>query len=180
MWLECRPKEINDLDRITVEQRSANMAAIKGRDTRPELLVRRILRRLGIGYRLHANGLPGRPDIVMRGRRRVIFVHGCFWHRHEDCRYSYLPKSRREFWAEKFAGTVARDLRNLTLLRKNGWKVLVIWECEIADAKLAEQRIMAFLDWGTDAKTGRTGTPSVTPRPKKVAKASLRRSRARS
>src|SRR5688572_9535734 len=116
------------MDRISRERRSANMAAIRGRDTGPELLVRQILRQLGVGYRLHARGLPGRPDIVMRGRRRVIFVHGCFWHRHEGCPYSYSPKSRRAFWAEKFAGTVERDRRSMSALQKSGSKVLIIWE----------------------------------------------------
>lgn len=165
------------MDKISKARRSANMAAIKGRDTGPELVVRRILRGLGVGYRLHAKDLPGRPDIVMRGRRRVIFVHGCFWHRHLGCPYSYSPKSRQDFWAGKFAETVVRDQRSLSELQKSGWQVLIIWECETSDAKLAEERIRAFLDWARDAKTSRTGTPA-TSRPEKARTARARRSAA--
>ena len=112
-------------DRLTPARRSANMAAIRGRDTAPELAVRRALRLLGVGYRLHDGRLPGRPDIVMRGRRTVIFVHGCFWHRHEGCRFTYLPESRSEFWQTKFAGNVARDARNQKKLLDSGWVVLL-------------------------------------------------------
>ena len=108
-------------DRLTTARRSANMAAIRGRDTAPELAVRRALRLLGIGYRLHDGRLPGRPDIVMRGRRTVIFVHGCFWHRHEGCHFAYSPKSKREFWQTKFAGNVARARNQKKLLDVDGW-----------------------------------------------------------
>jgi DNA mismatch endonuclease, patch repair protein len=118
------------LDKIDRLRRSANMAAIRGRDTGPELAVRRSLRSLGIGYRLHVRGMPGRPDIVMQGRRAVIFVHGCFWHRHEGCRFAASPKSRVDFWQKKFADNVARDHKNETRLRDGGWRVLVVWECD--------------------------------------------------
>lgn len=134
------------MDRITKQQRSANMAAIRCRDTAPEIAIRRILRSLGVGYRLHGKNLPGCPDIVMRGRRRVILVHGCFWHRHERCQFAYTPKSRQEFWDNKFAATVSRDLRNLRLLRESGWKVLVLWECDTADAQETKRQIMSFLE----------------------------------
>lgn len=134
------------MDRITKQQRSANMAAIRCRDTAPEIAVRRILRSLGVGYRLHGKNLPGRPDIVMRGRRRVILVHGCFWHRHDRCRFACTPKSRQDFWDDKFAATVARDLRNLRLLRESGWKVLVLWECNTTDAQMTTRQIMSFLE----------------------------------
>lgn len=137
-------------DRVSAERRSANMAAIRGRDTAPELFVRGILRELGVGYRLHDKTLPGRPDIVMKGRRKAIFVNGCFWHRHPRCRFSYEPKSRIAFWSEKFAGNVARDVRNQTALHDRGWGILVIWECETADAKLLKERIAHFLSWGTN------------------------------
>lgn len=166
------------MDRISRERRSANMAAIRGRDTGPELAVRRILRSLGIGYRLHGRGLPGRPDIVMHGRRSIIFVHGCFWHRHERCRYAYSPKSREDFWESKFAGTVARDLRNLRLLRESGWSVLVIWECETADVKVTKRRIISFLGWTPDANTCRAGPPAII-RSRKAGKARQRRAAAR-
>lgn len=134
------------MDRISKMKRSANMAAIPSRNTGPEINVRRILHDLGVGYRLHDRELPGRPDIVMKGRRRAIFVHGCFWHRHRGCKYAYEPKSRQEFWQTKFAGNVERDRLVLRRLRLKGWRVLVIWECEAANAKLARRRLVSFLD----------------------------------
>jgi DNA mismatch endonuclease, patch repair protein len=107
------------------------MARIRGRDTQPELVVRHILRSLGVGYRLHVATLPGRPDIVMIGRRQIIEVRGCFWHRHRGCRFAYRPKSNLTFWRTKFRSNVARDRRNAEQLKAGGWKVLIIWECEI-------------------------------------------------
>ena len=142
-------------DTLTPARRSANMAAIRGRHTGPELTVRRALRSLGIGYRLHAGGLPGRPDIVMQGRRSIIFVHGCFWHRHPGCRFAYSPKSRVEFWQKKFADNVARDHKNKTRLDDSGWAVLVVWECETADATVLTERITSFLSRRADAPSGR-------------------------
>lgn len=117
-------------DRITPERRSANMSRIRNKNTGPELAVRRALRSLGIGYRLHSKDLPGHPDIVLRSRRKVIFVHGCFWHRHPGCRFAYSPKSRESFWQQKFAGNVARDAKNFNALLELGWAPLIIWECE--------------------------------------------------
>jgi DNA mismatch endonuclease, patch repair protein len=131
-------------DRLTEAARSALMAAIRCRDTGPELAVRRALRCLGVGYRLHVRGLPGRPDIVMKGRRTVIFVHGCFWHRH-GCRAASTPKSRQDYWQPKFDGNVARDARNEQQLRAIGWTVLVIWECETKDAAGLAQRLGGML-----------------------------------
>jgi DNA mismatch endonuclease (patch repair protein) len=148
------------VDRISSDRRSANMAAIRGRDTGPEMAVRRILRSLGVGYRLHGRGLPGRPDIVMHGRRRVILVHGCFWHRHGGCVQAALPKTRPEFWLAKFAQTMKRDRTNTRKLREAGWKVLVIWECEIADVKIVQKRITSFLEWTRDEKACRARAPA--------------------
>jgi len=142
------------MDQISQERRSANMAAIRGRDTGPERAVRSVLRSLGIGYRLHGRGLPGRPDIVMKGRRKAIFVHGCFWHRHEGCRFAYHPKSREDFWGAKFAGTVARDRRSVAALAAGGWDVLIIWECESHEITLLRERIIAFMGRGSDGRTG--------------------------
>lgn len=142
-------------DRLTPARRSANMAAIRRSNTAPELAVRRALRALGIGYRLHVGGLPGRPDIVMMGRGAVIFVHGCFWHRHPGCRFAYIPKSRVDFWQKKFAGNVARDDKNKTRLIDGGWRVLVVWECETADATVLEKRIAGLLQWGSDEAGGK-------------------------
>jgi DNA mismatch endonuclease Vsr len=143
-------------DSISPERRSAIMAAIKGRDTKPEIAVRRVLRSLGIGYRLHGKELPGRPDIVMKGRRTVIFVHGCFWHRHGGCRQASTPKSRQDYWQPKFAANVARDARNQQMLLDSGWTVLVVWECETEDAKRLAERINGLLSRGNYAPNGRT------------------------
>jgi DNA mismatch endonuclease, patch repair protein len=118
------------VDVHTTEQRSRNMAAIKARNTRPEMRVRSLLHALGYRYRLHRKDLPGRPDIVLAKHRTVIFVHGCFWHCH-DCRWgSVVPKTRAEFWREKRAGNVARDEKHKAALMAEGWKVLTVWECE--------------------------------------------------
>jgi DNA mismatch endonuclease, patch repair protein len=136
------------VDIVPPETRSRMMSAIRGRDTRPEIRVRKTLRALGVGYRLHVKDLPGRPDIVMRGRRKIIEVAGCFWHRHPHCRFAYTPKSRIEFWERKFEANVARDARNHQALRDSGWDVLIIWECETADATLLRERIARFVGVG--------------------------------
>ena len=117
-------------DRLTRERRSWNMGRIGGKDTKPEIVVRQILHRLGFRFRLHRNDLPGRPDIVLPRFRTVIFVHGCFWHRHEGCKYAYVPKTRVPFWVAKFAGNVKRDEVHSRELRAKGWRVLTVWECE--------------------------------------------------
>ena len=111
-------------------KRSANMARIGPRDTRPELAVRRALHRMGYRFRLHRKDLPGRPDIVLPRLRTIILVHGCFWHRHPNCRFAYTPKSRTDFWFEKFLRNVARDREVRAELEGLGWTVQVIWECE--------------------------------------------------
>jgi DNA mismatch endonuclease, patch repair protein len=114
----------------TPEQRSRNMAAIRGKDTKPEIVVRTVLHALGYRFRLHRRDLPGTPDIVLPKYRTVIFVHGCFWHSH-DCRYGrVIPATRSEFWSNKRAGTVERDQRKIQVLKAEGWQVLTIWECE--------------------------------------------------
>jgi DNA mismatch endonuclease, patch repair protein len=123
------------VDVHTTEQRSRNMAAIKARNSRPEMRVRSLLHALGYRYRLHRKDLPGRPDIVLAKHRTVIFVHGCFWHCH-DCRWgSVVPKTRAEFWREKRAGNVARDEKHKAALMAEGWKVLTVWECETRSEK---------------------------------------------
>lgn len=129
------------VDTLTVEQRSALMAKIRGVDTKPELFVRKALYARGYRYRLHAKDLPGRPDLVFRKRRAVVFVHGCFWHRH-GCKKTTHPKSRHDYWQEKFASNVARDKRNQEQLAEEGWRVFVIWECELEEAL---DRLAAFL-----------------------------------
>jgi len=117
------------MDVFSTEKRSWVMSRIQGKDTKPEKTVRSILHHLGYRFRLHAK-LPGTPDIVLPKHRKVIFVHGCFWHRHKECKYAYNPKSRQEFWQEKFRGNVRRDKENKCQLEKLGWKVITIWECE--------------------------------------------------
>ncbi len=113
------------------------MSRIRGKDTKPELRVRSQLHRMGYRFRLHRKDLPGRPDIVLPKYDTVIFVHGCFWHRHKGCGACYTPKTRPEFWKKKFGGNIRRDRTNINLLRKQGWKVLIIWECETdSDGKL--------------------------------------------
>lgn len=112
------------------------MAAIKGRDTSPELTVRRFLHDRGLRYRLHARNLPGRPDIVIRRLRTVVFVHGCFWHQHTGCRFAVMPKSNRVFWEAKLLGNRKRDRRTAALLRRAGWRVCTIWECSLSEGSL--------------------------------------------
>lgn len=114
------------------------MSRIRGRDTVPELKVRRFLHRRGFRYRLHVRALPSTPDLVLPRHRAVILVHGCFWHRHPGCRYAYVPKSRREFWASKFERTIERDRRDRQSLESLGWRVATVWECELDDDHLAE------------------------------------------
>lgn len=118
-------------DRITKEHRSWNMSRIRSGDTKPERLVRSLLHRAGYRFRIRVNALPGRPDIVLPKYRTAIFVHGCFWHRHAECRYAYTPKSRTNFWEEKFKATVERDRKKTDELRSVGWRVIVVWECEL-------------------------------------------------
>jgi DNA mismatch endonuclease, patch repair protein len=123
------------MDRLDRERRSWNMSRIGGKDTKPELALRRALHAAGLRYRLHAKELPGRPDIVFRPKRLAIFVHGCFWHRHQGCRLAYSPKSNIQFWKTKFDSNTARDQRNISALRASGWKCLIVWECETSDAE---------------------------------------------
>jgi DNA mismatch endonuclease (patch repair protein) len=122
----------------TREQRSRNMAAIRSRNTKPEVRVRRVLHGMGFRFRLHRKDLPGRPDIVLPKFRTAIFVHGCFWHCHR-CKYgSVVPATRAEFWAAKRGGNVARDRRNRAELGRLGWRVVVVWECEVRTEAAAQ------------------------------------------
>jgi DNA mismatch endonuclease (patch repair protein) len=121
------------VDRAT---RSRMMAGIRGGDTRPERAVRSFLHRNGLRFRLAVRDLPGTPDIVLPRYRSVVFVHGCFWHRHRGCRFSYTPKTRRSFWLEKFDENVARDRKAARRLRALRWRVFVVWECQVTEARL--------------------------------------------
>lgn len=117
-------------DVVAPHVRSRMMSGIRGKDTRPEIAVRKFLHAAGLRFRLHVAGLPGRPDIVLPKHNSVVFVHGCFWHRHDGCKYCSTPKTRPEFWSAKFLANVQRDKRNHDMLRRAGWTVIVIWECE--------------------------------------------------
>jgi len=132
-------------DRITTEHRSWNMSRIGARNTQPELLVRSILHRMGFRFRLHRKDLPGKPDIVLPKHRAVVFVHGCFWHRHKGCKYTTTPSTRREWWLAKFEKTVQRDQRNKRALSRLGWRVIVVWQCEINDPSRVAKRLKRFL-----------------------------------
>lgn len=130
------------MDKLTREERSWNMSRIKGKNTKPELKVRSMLHRLGYRFRLHRKDLPGSPDIVLPKYKTVFFVHGCYWHRHEGCRFAYNPKSRVEFWTKKFKENVKRDQKNLAALGGLGWKVVVIWECELRNIHALKEKII--------------------------------------
>jgi DNA mismatch endonuclease (patch repair protein) len=117
------------------ETRSYNMSQISGKDTKPEMLVRKFLHSNGFRYRLHAKDLPGKPDLVLPKYNSVIFVHGCFWHAHEDCKYFTIPQTRTEWWKEKLYGNKERDERNVETLEDKGWNVIIVWECELKPAK---------------------------------------------
>jgi len=115
------------------EQRSRNMSAIKSKNTKPEIKVRKVLHSMGYRFRLHRKDLPGSPDIVLPKYKTVIFVHGCFWHRHQNCKYASTPKTRQEFWNKKFNENINRDKINQEFLSSKGWKIIIVWECEIKD-----------------------------------------------
>lgn len=127
------------IDFLTQTERSDRMSRIRGKDTKPELALRRVIHRLGLRYRLHGAGLPGKPDLVFPRFRTVVFVHGCFWHRHQGCNIATTPKSNTEFWLEKFKKNVERDSRVTKSLQALGWSVLVVWECELSSAKKAQE-----------------------------------------
>ena len=134
------------MDRLSLDQRSRNMSRIRSSETNPEIQVRQILRELGyVGYRLHRRDLPGRPDIVFVGRKLAIQVHGCFWHSHTCAEGRRRPKSNLAYWEPKLDGNKNRDRRNAALLRGAGWKLLVIWDCQLSKRKSVTQRLKKFL-----------------------------------
>jgi DNA mismatch endonuclease (patch repair protein) len=126
------------------------MSRVRGKNTKPELAVRRLVHAMGFRYRLHARTLPGSPDLVFRRRKKVIFVHGCFWHQHPEpaCPLSRLPKSRLDFWLPKLKGNQERDQRYRVALEELGWQVLVVWECGMRDVKQLENTLRGFLTQG--------------------------------
>ena len=124
------------------EQRSRNMSAIKSKNTKPEIKVRKVLHSMGYRFRLHAKDLPGSPDIVLPKYKTVIFVHGCFWHRHENCKYASTPKTRQEFWNKKFKTNIERDLEIQEKIKNLDWRSVVIWECETRSFDDLRKRII--------------------------------------
>jgi DNA mismatch endonuclease, patch repair protein len=136
------------VDRMTPQQRSYAMSRVRSRNTTPELSVRCLLHRLGFRFRLHRKDLPGRPDIVLPRWRAVVFVHGCFWHRHTGCRLATSPGTRVEYWTMKFARNVERDRENQAALRERGWNVVVIWECELQSPEILAARLEAAIRGG--------------------------------
>jgi DNA mismatch endonuclease (patch repair protein) len=125
--------------------RSALMARIRGKDTKPEIAVRKLACALGYRYRLNVRGLPGTPDLVFLSQKKAVFVHGCFWHRHPRCSRTTSPKTRSAYWAAKFTANITRDKKNRRKLQKTGWKVLVIWECETFEPERLRRRLARFL-----------------------------------
>lgn len=134
-------------DTLTRAERSERMGRIQNKDTKPEMRVRKIVHGMGYRYRLHKANLPGKPDLVFAGRRKVIFVHGCFWHRHPDpsCSLARLPKSKLDFWVPKLETNRQRDEANVRELEQAGWDVLTIWECQLRNEKELKIRIQVFL-----------------------------------
>lgn len=133
------------VDVHSVRQRSYNMSRIRGRDTGPEKIIRSLLRAEGYRYRTNVANLPGKPDIILPAFRTAIFVHGCFWHRHRDCRFATSPKSNPTFWEQKFLRTIERDRENAIGLKKLGWKVAVVWECSLKSKPAAVRKKIVAL-----------------------------------
>jgi len=132
-------------DVLTPEQRSFNMSRIKGRNTKPEMIVRSLVHRMGYRFRLHRKDLPGRPDLVFPRLKKIIFVHGCFWHMH-DCRYGQVvPQTNNEFWRNKRLSNVERDRRNIEALEQEGWKIMNVWECQIRHEESIRDALGVFL-----------------------------------
>ena len=129
------------------EQRSRNMSAIKSKNTKPEIFVRKLLHSMGYRFRLHKKDLPGSPDIVLPKYKTVIFVHGCFWHRHQNCKYASNPKTRIEFWEKKFKENIERDKKTQEKLKNLGWKTKIVWECEIKKQDKLIKKIEDFLNF---------------------------------
>lgn len=135
------------VDKLTPSERSRNMGRIRSKNTSPELIVRKLTFSLGYRYRLHRKDLPGKPDLVFPGKKKVIFVQGCFWHQHQDveCKIARIPKSRTEYWLPKLQRNVERDLQHRERLEKLGWDFLDVWECEVTNPEIVVKKIEQFL-----------------------------------
>ena len=140
-------------DIVSQETRSRMMAGIRGKDTKPEMILRKALHARGLRYRLHARHVPGRPDLVFAKYGAVIFVHGCFWHRHKGCRYATMPSTRPDFWKRKFAANVKRDQDVRCVLASNGWRVATVWECALRKPDLVPVAIQSIMNWLNSEET---------------------------
>lgn len=140
------------MDTLSPRERSARMAKVRGKGSKPEMLVRRLVHAMGFRYRLHDRRLPGSPDLVFPKLRKAVFVHGCFWHRHPDihCKLARMPKTRLDFWRPKLQGNRERDLRHEGQLEALGWQIFVVWECQMRDKEQLENDLRAFLTKGTN------------------------------
>jgi len=134
------------MDTVSTKKRSEIMSKIRGKDTKPEKVVRSLLHSMGYRFRLHRKDLPGKPDIVLPKHNAIIFVHGCFWHHHEGCADGHYPKSNKSFWIDKINKTIERDKTSLKRLTELGWRTIVIWECETEDLDLLADKIRNFFD----------------------------------
>lgn len=134
------------MDTVSSERRSDIMRRVRSKDTSAEWVVRRTAHRLGYRYRLHGKDLPGKPDLVFAGRKKTIFVHGCFWHAHENCKRARIPEANRAYWEAKIERNAQRDASHMAALAQLGWKVLVIWECELRDVAALEAKLREFLN----------------------------------
>lgn len=133
------------MDIVSPEKRSQMMAGIKGKNTKPEMVVRKLVHGMGFRFRLHRKDLPGSPDLVFPRLRKVIFVHGCFWHRHSGCRLAYTPKSNAQYWLDKLEANTRRDVLALKALDALGWEILIVWECEVLNLPALTKRLSSFL-----------------------------------
>lgn len=140
-------------DTVSPETRSWIMAQVKSKDMKPEMMVRRLLHRLGYRYRLHRADLPGRPDLVFPSRRKVVFVNGCFWHNHAGCSHVRIPATNRDYWLSKLDRNKARDERNINLLKELGWAAITVWECQLRDLTATTERLVTFLEGTADRST---------------------------
>ena len=133
-------------DTVPPDVRSRIMAKVKSKGMKPEMRVRKLLHGLGYRYRLHRANLPGRPDLVFPSRRKVVFVNGCFWHRHNGCSRVRIPATNRDYWLSKLESNYTRDVRNVNLLEEQGWSVITVWECQLQDIQATTDRLVSFLD----------------------------------
>jgi DNA mismatch endonuclease (patch repair protein) len=133
------------MDHLEKEKRSWNMSRIHSKNTGPEMVFRKLIHRAGFRYRLYVKILPGKPDLVLKKYKTVVFIHGCFWHKHENCRRGNKPKSNNEYWDAKLARNVERDAENVRLLESEGWHVLIIWECELKDLDSVLKKFLVFI-----------------------------------